>query len=261
MRSLVRKIFKLLATLLKLMNPILRDIKEIEFNQIHYDKESDNNYKIKEGNIPILLSAPHGCKHLRNGKWKEEDEYTSSIAIKLGDLTGAHVIYVRNKTAEDSNYLIDTRYKDEIKKLVDEKGIRFVADIHGLDKDRPSKDKPSKVIVGIIDEKDMKKCSCPGFKQIIEECFKGFEEGLFNVGGYNAASQGTVTYFAKHICNIEAAQFEINAKYRIIKRKPDSSKAVQGVEPDFKANGKDIMDMFNHLKEMMLNIKEKIETK
>jgi hypothetical protein len=39
--SLVRKIFKLLTTLFKLMNPILEDIKDIESNQINSDKERD----------------------------------------------------------------------------------------------------------------------------------------------------------------------------------------------------------------------------
>lgn len=248
------------------MDEILEDIKKIEFEEINYHELSDDYFGMIKGEIPILISAPHGARHLRFSQedrslWKEEDEYTAAIAIKLGQLTGAHVIYVKNKTVEDSNFEKVTRYKKAVKDVINKHSIRFLADIHGLDKDKPSKGNPSKIIVGIIDEKDMKMCSCPEFRKIIEECFKGFQEPLFNVGGYNAGSQGTMTYFAKHVCGIEAAQFEINVKYRIVERRPDSSKAIQGVDPDFKANGKDITDMFSRLKEMILKIKEKLETK
>jgi len=101
----------------------------------------------------VLLSAPHGAKHYRNGGFKEEDEYTASLAIKLGEITGAYVIFVKNKTREDPNYDFRARYKDGIKKLVAEKGIRFVADLHGADHNRNYK-----VNVGIIDDY-IKKCS------------------------------------------------------------------------------------------------------
>jgi len=238
------------------MNPTLKDIKDTEFNRIHYNTLNDDYFEVIEGRIPVLLSAPHGAKHLRNGEWKEEDEYTSSIAIKLGELTGAHVIFVRNKTKEDSNFLKKTRYKDAIKKLVQEKRIRFVADIHGAKKDRPYK-----VNVGIINDNDMNRCSCPAFKAVIEESFKGFQSPLFNLDSFTAGTPGTVTYFARNVCGIEAAQFEINAKYRIIKRKPGASKAIERVEPDFEADGKDVLNLFNHLKETILNINKKIETR
>ena len=139
------------------VHSILRDIRAIEFEQIRYDNEGDDYFEVIEGNIPILLSAPHGARHLRQGTWKGEDEYTSSLAIKLGELTGAFVIFVKNKTEEDSNWLPHTRYKDAIRQVVHERGIGFLADIHGADIRRNYK-----VTVGIIDEKAMERCSCPG---------------------------------------------------------------------------------------------------
>lgn len=237
------------------MNPTLKDIKDTEFNRIHYNTLDDDYFEIIDGRIPVLLSAPHGAKHLRNGEWKEEDEYTSSIAIKLGELTGAHVIFVRNKTKEDSNFLKKTRYKDAIKKLVQEKYIRFVADIHGAKKDRPYK-----VNVGII-KKDANECSCPTFKAVIEESLKDFQSPLFNLDSFTAGTPGTVTYFTRHECGIEAAQFEINAKYRIIDRKPDSSQALNGKEPDFKAREEDVLEMLKYMQKMILRINGKLEEK
>jgi len=51
--------------------------------------------------------------------------------------------------------------------------------------------------------------------------------GLLNLGGFSAGHPIRITYFVRHVCGIEAAQFEINEKYRIIERKPDSSVAIE----------------------------------
>jgi hypothetical protein len=101
------------------------------------------------------ILTPHGAKHFRDDDWKEEDQYTSSIAIKLGEITGAHVIYVKNKTREDSNYMERTKYKERIKEAIEEHGIKFLMDLHGVDQH-----KPFKICVGTgYDENE--KSSCP----------------------------------------------------------------------------------------------------
>jgi len=235
------------------MDQTLEDIRKIELDRIDYHKLSDRYFHIIERNIPILISAPHGAKHLRQGAWKEEDEYTSAMAIKLGELTGAHVIYVKNKTVEDPNFDESSEYKRAIKNIVDKHGIKFLADIHGADKERDYK-----VNVGIIDDRDMKRCSCPKLKPIIKEAFKGFQEPLFNLDSFTESSPGTVTYFARNICGIEAAQFEINAKFRIVERKPNSSKAQKGTELDFKAEEKDVLEMIKRLEKMLLVIAKNV---
>lgn len=58
--------------LLKKMNPTLKEIKDMEFTRIDYNTESEDYFEIIEGKIPILLSAPHGAKHFRNGDFKGE---------------------------------------------------------------------------------------------------------------------------------------------------------------------------------------------
>ena len=230
------------------MDAILQDMRNIEFSRIDYNEENEDYFAIIEGKIPVLVSAPHGAKHYRNGGFKEEDEYTGSLAIKLGEITGAYVIFVKNKTREDPNYDIRARYKDDIKKLVGEKKIRFVADLHGADHNRHYK-----VNVGIMDD-DITKCSCPSLKPVIEEAFKGFQQPLFNLDLYTASSLGTVTYFVKNTCKIEAAQFEINGKYRIIERKPDSSRAQKGISTNFKTEEKDVLELIKRLERMIIKI-------
>lgn len=231
------------------VHPILRDMRAIEFERIQYDSESDDYFGIIKGKIPILFSAPHGARHLRNGTWKGEDEYTAALAIALGELTGASVIFVKNKTEEDSNRLPHTRYKDAVQQVVHEREIKFLVDIHGADIKRNYK-----VSVGIIDEKAMERCSCPRCKPIIEDTFRSFQSPLFHLDAFTAASPETVTSFARHVCGIEAAQFEINARYRIVERKPDSTRALHGDDPHFRAEESDVLELVGCLEDMVVRI-------
>lgn len=236
------------------MDELIKDIREIEFKDIDYDKLCKDYFEFEEGKIPILISAPHGAKHLRNGGWKEEDEYTASLAIKLGEMTGAHVIYVKKKTCEDSNYSERTKYKERIREIVARYGIRFLMDLHGV-----GQNKAFKVCVGIGDD-ETDKCSCPTYRNIIESVLKDFQDPpIFNRANFKAKGEGTVTSFARRECGIESAQFEINAKYRILQRKPTSSKAMEGVNRDFKAREEDVLELLSHLKEIILRINKGIQ--
>ena len=235
------------------MEKLLKDIREIEFTKIQYQKERDDYFEYKKGKIPILISAPHGARHLRDGCWKEEDEYTAGIAIKLAEMTDAHVIYVKNATKEDSNHDLETKFKDKIREIVKKHGIKFIADIHGANSNRPFK-----VSVGIINDEN-EKCSCPSFKDTIQETFKNFQKDIFNLCHFSASKSGTITSFAKNILNIEAAQFEINSEFRIVERKPDSSYSKKGMDSEYKADGKNVIELMKHLEEMVLRINQKIQ--
>ena len=85
---------------------------------------------------------------------------------------------------------------------------------------------------------------------------RAFQYPLFNLDAFTAGSPETVTSFARHACGIEAAQFEINARYRIVERKPDSTRAMHGDEPHFKAEEANVLALVECLKEMVLKIKE-----
>jgi len=236
------------------MDKLIEEIRKTEFEKISYNQPSDDYFEIRKGNIPILISAPHGAKHFRKGKWKEEDEYTASIAIKLGEATGAHVIYVKNMTYEDPNHIGKTEYKEKVRDMIQAYGIKFLLDVHGA-----SKKRPFKVVVGTrYGKKD--RSSCPTYKDIIEDALRGFQEPpIFNRRYYRATRKETVTSFARKECGIESAQIEINARYRIVERKPDSAKAMSREDPFFKANEADILSLFSHLKEVILRIREKIQ--
>jgi len=188
---------------------IINEIRQIELDNIRRDVQSDDYFGYIEGKIPVLISAPHGAKHFRarENRWKCEDAFTAAIAIKLGRLTGAHVIFVKNKTLEDPNNALRCRYKDLLGKIVREHGIKFVMDIHGA-----GSEYPFKIDVGILDGR-ADKSSCPTFKHVIEKCLEGFDRGIFNKR-FRARDPGTITWFAWKKLGVESAQFEISARYR-----------------------------------------------
>ena len=236
------------------MNRLIEELRELEFNKIHYGQDNANFFESVEGSAPILISAPHGARHLRKNKWKEEDEYTASLAIKLAEDTGAHVICVIHRTREDPNYMMPSTYKESVKEIIRNHGIAFLLDIHGA-----SKKRPFKVCVGTRYDR-LERSSCPTFKALIEASLQDFQEQpIFNRQYFRATKDETVTSFARNVCGIESAQIEINARYRIVERKPDSAKALSGEEPFFRAEERDILELYCHLKKMVLRIKEKIQ--
>lgn len=225
------------------MSDLLRQIKQIECSLIHYNTLSPDYFGYIKGRIPILISAPHGAKHYRArwGSWKEEDAYTSALAIKLGELTGAHVLYVKNKTLEDPNSDLTSAYKNFLKKVVERDHIAFVLDLHGS-----RANQPFKIDVGTISN-DLNKSSCPRFRQTIQETFAGFEPRIFNQK-FCAGGPGTITCYARQGLGVESAQIEINANYRIVESKTNG----------FKGNCSGIEDLINRLQKMILAINEQI---
>jgi len=228
------------------MTNLLKEIKKIEFTVIRCDEQRADYYRYIEGRIPILISAPHGAKHYHaregEGYWKKEDAYTSSLAIKLGQLTGAHVLYAKYKAGEDPNSDTRSAYKDFLKSVVREHGIKFVIDLHGA-----SGSQPFKIDVGTMSDA-MSESSCPTLRPIIQKAFQGFEEQPFNKR-FAAGGCGTITTFVRNDLGIEAAQFEINARYRIVESRSN---------PSLKAREEDVLDMVGRLERMILDINESL---
>ena len=87
---------------------ILHQIKDIE------QKFKTNNYKgnslcscvvKKYGNLPILLSAPHAVKQIRNGEIKAHEFYTGAIVECLAKQIGCSCI--------TKQYLIEDTINDD----------------------------------------------------------------------------------------------------------------------------------------------------
>ena len=85
------------------------------------------------GNSPLLISAPHGAAHTRNGRFKIEDEFTTGFARYIAQKTGCHALYTTHYSPnEDPNWDKGGRYKQRLRHIIQEQNIKFVLDLHGM---------------------------------------------------------------------------------------------------------------------------------
>jgi hypothetical protein len=233
---------------------IMERIRQIEKNRIRYNEEARGQeyFEVIPGKIPILISAPHGAKHYRTRKkyWKDEQAYTASLAIALGQATGAHVIYTRNKTREDPNNDLNTRYKEAVRKAVNEYGIKFLIDLHGA-----RRAQPFKIDVGILSKKT-ENSSCPTFKNIVERNFADYQEQIFNQK-FTANDRCTITSFAWNDLKIEAIQVEINARLRKAAGRTASSSKSAG-DPELGEEQTALLDLIGRIERVIGEVNEKI---
>lgn len=203
------------------MHSLLARLVELE-SDIAYRVEPDHGgdaFVFEPGRIPIILSAPHGAAHQRNGILKDEDEYTAGLVRLVAGLTGAHALYAHRKSGMDPNYDQDVPYKQALKAITARHNIKFVMDLHGC-----SEQKEFGLALGT-----MKNSSCPHHRPLILKTLAehGFSESslgfhqlnldrAFSASGKNGGE--TVTRFSAESLGIPAAQLEINAYLRIVKR-------------------------------------------
>lgn len=168
------------------------------------------------GYLPVLLSAPHGAAHTRNGRLKVADEYTAGFARLVAERTGAHVLYVHHQSNTDPNFDRDAPYKIHLKKIIEALPIRFVMDIHGAS---PRRD--FGIALGTMHGRT---CAAHQREQIVNILADyGFVDSheadrldrldVDNIfpGG---EKQHTVTHYVSQTLKIPAAQFELNAYLR-----------------------------------------------
>jgi len=210
---------------------------EFEETQVRYQDvppAGQPPFRYLPGIRPVLISAPHGARHWRHGGWKGEDEYTAALAHVLSKETGAHALYTVRRIRPDPNFEDDTEYKQTLSKLLVEHDIELVLDLHGARRGRHFG----------IELGTMSGLTCPDYEATIIRHleWQGFVRDhrrsldrlwvnqLFKGG----ARQRTVTRFVWEQFGVNAAQIEINAHLRVVRRKPDAM--LYGDEPDFSAD-------------------------
>jgi hypothetical protein len=99
---------------------IIDRLVELEEDVQYQESPSDSEpeFRYLPGHIPILLCAPHGAKHTRRGKPKDEDEFTAGLACLIGQRTGAHVLYARRKSDCDPNHDADAPFKQKLAEII-----------------------------------------------------------------------------------------------------------------------------------------------
>lgn len=194
-----------------------------EYNQ-KYDR-NQKSYEVIEGNIPILISAPHSVRQLRNGKIKGKDLNTGPIVIEIANQTKCFAIYKLFNNQDDANYDIEKNdYKEEVLKIISENNIKLFLDIHGA-KDTNEFD----IDIG-TDNYNNLNGKREVIKKFIQVCNKN---GIDNIGidkKFKANTLHTITKTVAVNTNIPCMQIEITKKYRIIDDIENMEKVIKSIE-------------------------------
>lgn len=187
-------------------------------------KPGDSRIGFLSGFTPVLLSAPHGAFHNRQGKPKEEEEYTAALASLVADLTDAYALYTRRRSPTDPNWDRDVPYKRRLRQIAAENQVRFIFDIHGTAPNRPFG-----IALGTMEGR-----SCPEQRDAIIgrleahgfRCESAFPDRLdidAAFTGTGLTGQETITRFASQCLGVPAAQIELHPLLRVVERREDAT--------------------------------------
>lgn len=163
-------------------------------------------FKVITGTQPVVITAPHATRPLRNGKRRFSDGGgTAALAVALGELTGATVIHTTWEGPSDPNYYDDNDFKRALKKVIEEVKPKLVLDLHGSHPYR-SYD---------VDFGTMNGESLLGDEKLLDDLAARLRaEGLVSQSDnrFAAAKNQTIAKFAAR-AGVPAIQLEVNATW------------------------------------------------
>lgn len=212
-------------------------LQKFEETQVRYGEDPQPGqpaFRYLPGYRPVLISAPHGACHWRQGKWKSEDEYTAALAHLLAKQTGAHALFTVRRIQPDPNFVENCDYKLTLARLLQEHDIELVLDLHGARRGHDFG----------LELGTMSGVTCPDYEATIIQHLEWqglvrnhcrsldrlWVNRMFKGGG----RQRTVTRFVWEQYRVNAAQVEINAHLRVVRRKSDA--ALFSEDPGFSAD-------------------------
>lgn len=195
--------------------------------EIELERFSVNDYRgladappfdVVEGELPVMISAPHAVTQLREGKVKPSDDFTGAVALAVAKLAGCSAIVASRYDSCDPNWDPFERcaYKQALADTVRKLGISIVLDIHGV----PSAS-PDAVEVGSADGATV--AALPGSdefaraflqERLSAHLVKQGKTVSLNVR-HAARGRNTVTHAIARECGIVALQLEIATPFRV----------------------------------------------
>lgn len=202
-----------------------------KFNNELYGKEKERlnkkekSFIVIKGGIPVIISAPHTVKQLREGKIKEAENQTGAIAYILGEETGSYVIYKTYNNQDDANYDIENNeYKEEIKHIVKENNIKLLLDIHGA-KDDYDFDIDLGTSYGENINNNME------IIEKLKKCFKKYKiENVTENKTFKADSIRTISKYINEETKIPCIQLEVAWRYRDFKNLDNIKKLIKALK-------------------------------
>ena len=101
--------------------------------ETHFIEESwggEEDFLFLDGNLPLLVSAPHSAAQLRQGQPKTGEYRTGPLTLALAQLTGCRGLVKTANRGDDANYDAISPYKEALVTCVQEQGIQLLLDLH-----------------------------------------------------------------------------------------------------------------------------------
>ena len=164
----------------------------------------NDDYIIRKGTIPILFTAPHTMKQIReDGSIKLSEPYTKAIALYLNKYFNVNSMIKINDTGLDANRDNRDEFKIELLRFIKDNNIKLVIDLHGSAKSRDFD-----IEFGTLNNLSA------DFSTIkeLEEAFT--ENGISNIIHNDPFKGGAITNYVCGLKDVDVIQVEINGKYR-----------------------------------------------
>lgn len=220
---------------------------EKKFSRRKYNGRGKKEFKIKGGNIPVMISAPHAVNQYREGQLKYADRYTGAIAILLHQLTGCHIIYSTNCKGKDPNYDSNQNgenlYQTALKEYIDNNNVKVLIDIHGASDKKdysiemgtaPIRNEDDEIIGNPDPSLNGRDFICDLIKYTFEFVFKDVNQPeekkqIWKNQIFDAGRQNTVTRYISRATKVACVQLEINGIYRNPDNVDEFSKLIDGL--------------------------------
>lgn len=220
-------------TLEKLKEEIERYNKELLENEKIRKERKEESFKIIRGNIPIILSAPHAVRQLRENKIKSAEGETGAIIQMLAKETGCYAIYKTYNNDDDANYDLNSKYKEKLSEIVETEKIKLLIDIHGAKNEHDFN-----IEICTDDGKNINYNN--ELVYTLKKCFENEKiDKITENTIFKANSIRTISKYIHEKTNIPCIQLEITGRYRYIE-------SIEGIQK-----------LLNSLKEYIKYIKEK----
>ena len=168
------------------------------------NKIIDKDIYYKEGNKKIILTSPHTMKQIKSdGTIKLSEPFTKAINMYISNKLNTYSLIKINDTGIDPNSETEEEFKTKLLKIIKDKDIKLLIDIHGA-----SSDRPFDVEFGTLN-------NLSADYSIIKELKEAFEEnGINNIEINNPFKGGGITKYIYGNTEIDVIQIEINGNYR-----------------------------------------------
>ena len=157
-----------------------------------------------KGKIPILISAPHYVKHLRENHILPAETYTGVLGFFLHQHFGCHLICNLNENV-DPNYDNHSIYREQLKEIVEKEHIQICIDLHQL-----SPTREQEIEIGTSNQENI--FLFPNLGKQIQNLFQnnGFQKTFLDQK-YVASFQNTVSKSLAMATSIPCLQIEMNS--------------------------------------------------